>query len=144
MKNQFKTVLIRHLVLQFLDFFALKLDKFAAPHAHHVIVVALGIRPLVKIAVAPPDGFLNGATFKQKRNGAIDRVSRNPQAFFLEAVIKVVGIEVMLAVSDLCVDALSFEGALQASVPEQFLEFSADFFRSVRRHSHVCVRIMSY
>lgn len=115
---QFKTVLLRNMVLRLFDLRVLELHDFLTFTADQVIMVGLGTTALIIGIAARPETLRHHACFKKDREVPVDRVPRDLQPLFLETGNKDI---------DIKMPALAFDPLDQfQTLPRQTASFAAN------------------
>lgn len=123
MENQFETVTTANFFLKVLNFLTFKLYDLLAAHTENVVVMTARARPFKKLPLPFSYRLLYDSAFKQKWDGSIDGVAGNSEAFFLEALVEAVRVEMLVEVSDFLVDELPLLRVLQAFLFEKSMKF---------------------
>lgn len=123
MENQFETVTTANFFLKVLNFLAFKLYDLLAAHTENMVVMTACARPFKKLSLSFSYRLLYDSAFKQKRDGSIDGVTGNSEAFFLEALVEAIRVEMLVEVGDFLVDELPLLRVLQAFLFEKPMKF---------------------
>ena len=106
----------------------MKFNNFLAAEADHMVVMALRVGLLVKIAFAVAGRLLDDTGFQKQRQITIDGGSRNTLAPLFEAPVKAVGVEMEIDALNFFVDMLPLVRVFKTFSMQKFFELLEGMF----------------